>query len=169
MVKNKKIFSGKLLKLYVERKKFPNGYVSDFEIVKHPGAILVVPFLEKDKIILIRQFRPVIKSYIWELPAGTLGKNEPPLSCAKRELIEEIGYRATSWKKIGYIYPAPGYATEKIMIYTAKNLVKETLCPEEDEMITPVILSRNKIKLLIKSGKIVDAKTLAALMLAGIV
>lgn len=169
MVKNKKIFSGKLLKLYVERKKFPNGYVSDFEIVKHPGAILVIPFLEKDKIVLIRQFRPVIRSYIWELPAGTLGKNENPLCCAKRELIEEIGYKAKEWKKIGYIYPAPGYTTEKIIIYTARNLIKEMLCPEEDEMITPVVLSKNKIRLLIKSGKIVDAKTLAALTLGDII
>jgi len=136
------VFKGKLLNLYVKKKKFPNGYMANLEIVKHPGAVLVVPFLTKDKIVLIRQYRPVINSNILELPAGTLSKNETPLSCAKRELAEEIGYKAEEWKKIGYIYPAPGYTTEKILIYKAGKLKKCDTELQDDEVITSRIFSK---------------------------
>ena len=161
-------FKGKLLSLYVEKKRFPNGYVANLEIVKHPGAVLIVPFLTKDKIVLIRQYRPIISSNIWELPAGTLSENEAPLSCAKRELVEEIGYRAQEWKKIGYIYPAPGYTTEKILIYKARKLKKCSTDLQDDEVITSRIVSKKSIKNLFKTGRIIDAKTICALTLSGV-
>ncbi len=147
----------------------PNGYIVSLEVIRHPGAILVVPFLERDKIILIRQFRPVINSYIWELPAGSLHKNERLLKCAERELAEEIGYEAGVWKKMGYIYPAPGYATEKIHIYEARRLMKVETRNEQDEVITPKPLSKKDIVKLLKQGKIVDAKTICALKLSGVI
>ena len=159
-------FKGKLLKVYTEKKKFPNGYVGKLEIVKHPGAVLIIPFLSRDKIVLIKQYRPVINSYIWELPAGTLSKGENPLACAKRELVEEIGYEAKSWKKIGYIYPAPGYTTEKIAIFKASRLKKVPCDRQEDELITSSIFTTKKLQKLVKSSNLVDAKTLAALKLA---
>ena len=162
------LFKGKLLNLYVEKKRFPNGYIANLEIVEHPGAVLMVPFLTKDKIVLIRQYRPVIDSNIWELPAGTLSENEAPLSCAKRELIEEIGYRAKEWKKIGYIYPAPGYTTEKIIIYKACRLKEYGADLQDDEVITSRIFSRKSIKKLFKTGRIIDAKTICALALSGV-
>jgi ADP-ribose pyrophosphatase len=116
MAKTKQVFKGRLLNLYLERRRLPNGYVLDLEIIRHPGAVLLVPFLNQDTVILIRQFRPVIHSYIWELPAGTLHARESYLACARRELREEIGYQAGVLKRIGYIYPAPGYTTERIVI-----------------------------------------------------
>lgn len=162
----KKIFGGKLINLYFEKQRLPNGYLASLEIVRHPGAVLIVPFIKIDEIVLIRQYRPVITSYIWELPAGTLHKNENPLSCAKRELVEEIGYTAKRWKRLGYIYPAPGYATEKILIFEARELRKVERKIEKDEIISPEIFSKKEINRLLRSGEIIDAKTISALSIA---
>ncbi|MBL7155823.1 MAG: NUDIX hydrolase [Candidatus Omnitrophica bacterium] len=167
--KVKSIFKGKILNVYLKRHKFPNGYVTDLEIVKHIGAVLIVPFLSKEKIVFIKQYRPVINSYIWELPAGTLSKGESVLLCAKRELIEEVGYAAGKWKKIGFIYPAPGYTTEKITIFKAYDLKKVDSVVQEDEMISVKVLSVKEIKKLFYSGKIVDAKTISALKMAKVI
>ncbi|MEI8176382.1 MAG: NUDIX hydrolase [Candidatus Omnitrophota bacterium] len=169
MDKGTVVFKGRLIELSVAQHTFPNGYVCRMEIIRHPGAVLIVPFVGRDRIVLIRQFRPVIDSYIWELPAGTLNKGEEPARCARRELIEEIGYRAGRLKKLGYIYPAPGYTTEKIHIYEGRDLVKVERRPEDDEDITPEIFSADGVRKLARSGKIVDAKTLAALALAKVI
>lgn len=165
----KKLFEGRLLKLYLQKRKLPNGNTVELEIIKHPGAILVVPFLRRDKIILIRQYRPVIDSYIWELPAGTFNQNEKPLECAERELAEETGYKAKVWRKLGFIYPAPGYTTEKIFILEARRLSKVEVRREADEVIAVKPLGRNDIIKLLKAGRIVDAKTICALKLAKII
>ena len=165
----KKVFNGKLLKVYVGKQRLPHGYVARFEIIKHPGAALIIPFLSKDKIIMLRQLRPVIGSYIYELPAGTLDKNESPLSCAKREIIEETGYSAKKLKLLGSIYPVPGYSTEKIFIYRAESLKKTVRAVEQDEVIESRIFTKSEIKRLFKSGKIVDAKTIASLAICGII
>ena len=159
-------FNGRLIKLYREKHLFPGGYLGALEVIKHPGAALIVPFISRDKLILIRQYRPVIDSYIWELPAGTLSHKEDILKCAKRELKEETGYLAKKMRRIGYIYPAPGYTTEKIIIFRADDLTKVTDSQEEDEVIEEKILSRAQVKKLFKAGKITDAKTICALTLA---
>ena len=168
VLKRKRVFNGRLIKLDLEKQRYPNGVVVDLEVVKHPGAVLMVPFLSKERIVLISQYRPVISSMIWELPAGTLNKKEKELSCAKRELIEEIGYKASYLKKLGYIYPAPGYTTEKIAIYEARKLRKVKSEPEEDELIKIRIFSKKEVIKLLKKGKITDAKTICALKLAGV-
>ena len=133
--------------------------------IKHPGAALIVPFLNKNKVVLLRQYRPVIKKYLYELPAGTLEKGESNISCARRELIEETRYSADKLIKLGYIYPVPGYSTEKIIIYKALNLSPVKRCPEKDEIITQSIVNKDKVRRLFKSGKINDAKTICAFSL----
>lgn len=164
----KKIFNGRLLKLYVETQRFPNGYVGDLEVIYHPGAALIVPYKRRDKIIFIRQYRPVIDSSFWELPAGTRHKKETVLACAKRELREETGYVAAGWKKLGVIYPAPGYTTEMIHIFKASMLREVLARREEDEVIATEVLSVRQVRRLFRAGKIVDAKTICALALTGI-
>lgn len=164
----KTVFKGRLINLSVEWRKFPNGNTIRLEVIKHPGAALIVPFITKNKIVMIRQYRPVINQYIWELPAGTLGKGESPLECAKREIVEETGFKARSFKQIGVIYPAPGYTSEKIIIFKACGLVSVERHLEEDEVIAAKVLNLNQVKTLLKTGKIVDAKTICALALAKI-
>lgn len=167
MKKPKQVFDGKLLKVFVKKERLPNGYVATFEMIKHPGATLVVPFLTKDKIICLRQLRPVIKSYIYELPAGTLDKDESPLSCARREIIEETGFSAKKFTKLGAIYPVPGYSTEKIIIYKAEGLKREYRITEKDEVINSRVFTKRDIRRLFKRAKIIDAKTICALTFCG--
>ncbi len=163
----KNVFKGKLLKVFVKKVRLPNGYLATFEIIKHPGAALVIPFLPNDKIIMLRQLRPVIGSYIYELPAGTIDKGESPLECAKREIVEETGYSAGKMKRLGSIYPVPGYSTEKIVIYKAEGLKPRPRHAEKDEVIELKILTKASVRRLFKSGRITDAKTIAALAFCG--
>ena len=136
-------------------------------MIIHPGASLIIPFLTKDKVIMLRQLRPVINSYIYELPAGTLEENEPPTSCARREIIEETGYAAGKITLLGKIYPVPGYSTEKIFIYKAEGLKKTEKVAEKDEVIESRVYTKAQIRQLFKQKKIVDAKTIAALAMCG--
>lgn len=167
MGRGKLVFDGKLLKVSVKRMTLPNGYRATFEMITHPGAALVVPFLGKNRIIMLRQLRPVIGAYIYELVAGTLGRNESPLSCARREIIEETGYSASKFTRLGSICPVPGYSTEKITIFKAEGLKKVEHRPEEDEVIETHIFTKAGIQKLLKGGKIIDAKTICALAMCG--
>lgn len=162
-----KKFKGRILNVSVKKVRLPNGYVTNIEIVKHPGAVLVAPLLSKNKIIMLRQFRPVINAYIYELPAGTLEKNESPVTCAKREIIEETGYKSNKLKKLGAIIPVPGYSTEKIFIFKAEGLKETKRLTQPDEVIDTLIMTKQEVKRLFKLGKIVDAKTISALCMCG--
>jgi ADP-ribose pyrophosphatase len=163
-----KVFNGKLIKVYKSNRKLPNDKIGYFEEVEHPGAALIVPFL-KGKIVLIKQYRAVIDKYIWELPAGKLDPGETPYSCAKREITEETGYKVKNLKKIGVIYTTPGFCDEVIHIYRADCVDKKDRNLDSDEIIDVELLSKAEIKKLFKTGKIDDAKTIAALAFAGII
>ena len=162
-----KNFKGKILNVSVKKVRLPNGYLANIEIVKHPGAVLIVPLLRKNKIIMLRQFRPVINSYIYELPAGTLEKGESPAACAHREIIEETGYKSSKFTKLGSIIPVPGYSTEKIFIYKAQNLIKTKQLHQKDEVIETFVFTKKQVKKMFKEGKIIDAKTICAFALCG--
>lgn len=169
LLSSKKVFNGELLKVYRQKRRLPNGFVKTSEIIQHPGAVLVLPVFQDGKIVFLRQYRSAIDMYLYELCAGTLKPQEDPLVCARRELIEETGYQARVMRKIGEIYPAPGYTTEKIHLYIARGLLKHGASVEDDEIIETRIFSRMQIRRLLKSHKIVDAKTISALVLGGII
>ena len=162
----KKVFRGRLLKVYVKKVRLPNGYKATFEMVRHPGAIHVVPFINKNTVIMLRQLRPVIEKFIYELPAGTIDKGEAPASCARREIIEETGYSAKRLTFLGAIYPVPGYSTEKIYIYKAEGLSKKDRVAEKYEVIENHFMSKAEVRRLFKRGRITDAKTIAALAMS---
>jgi ADP-ribose pyrophosphatase len=161
------VFSGRLLKVSTRRVRLPNGFLAYLEVVDHIGAALIVPLLSRDKLIMIRQYRPVINSYLYELPAGTLNKGESHLACARREIIEETGFFAGKFRCLGEIFPVPGYSTEKIVIFKAQGLRKCEVIPERDEVIQVKIFTRSQVRSLFKRKKIKDAKTIAALAMVG--
>jgi ADP-ribose pyrophosphatase len=164
------VFKGKiLLDVRVGKLTLPNGNAVTIESIKHPGAACIVPFLSKYKIIMIRQYRPVVDEYIWEIPAGTLKKGERPLQCAKRELVEETGYSAGRIRLAGFIYTTPGFTNEGIYIYRAESLKKEDIAPEDDEVLSAKALSITEIRKMFKSRRIIDAKTIAGLAMCGVI
>lgn len=140
----------------------PNGKTMHISFINHPGAVLVVPLLDVNTVVMLRQFRPSVGRYIYELPAGTIDAPEKPLVCAKRELIEETGYRAKKMKRLGSIYPVPGYSNEIIHLYKAEGLTKGEACPEDYEVIDIKTMSKLQVKRLFKQGKLMDAKSIAA-------
>lgn len=149
------------------RQELPNGLIKRVEMIDHPGAVLIVPFISSRKVVLVRQYRPTFKRYLYEFPCGTLDPGESPLTCARRELAEETGYGGRQFRKLGEIYPAPGYTNEIIHLYTARELHPQTAECDDDEIITVRLLSRAQIQDMVAQHKIKDAKTICALALCG--
>ncbi len=148
-------FSGRLIKVYTWQ---------NMDFVQHPGAAVVVPFLDKNRVIMVNQPRFAIRQNTWEIPAGILNKGENPLLCAKRELEEETGFKAGKMKKIIAFYSSPGFLHEKMHLYKATNLKPVKMNLDEYEDIKIKIFSKKQLLKMIKTGKIVDAKTIAALL-----
>ncbi len=153
-------------RLDTEEVTLDNGVDTAVHVLRHPGAVAVVPFLDNDHIVLIRQYRHALGDYIWEIPAGTLDADEIPLDCARRELIEETGYRGNEFKPAGDIFPAPGYSDERLHLFLAYDLVPEIQKLEPDEVLSVHRIAFTDALALIDSGDIRDAKTIAALLLA---
>lgn len=163
-ITGKTIYDGNILKLYQDQVEFPNKLKSEREVVEHSGGVSVLAEDNEGKILLIKQYRYPIDEIIYEIPAGKLEKNEKPEECAQRELREETGYKAAEFKKLFEFFPTPGYSTEKIYIYQAKNLEFVGKDLEEGEYIELVPKTKEQLKELFKSGKIKDSKTLIAVM-----
>ncbi|RLB08669.1 MAG: ADP-ribose pyrophosphatase [Deltaproteobacteria bacterium] len=160
------IYRGRIFRLVKENVQLQNGVETQLDIIRHPGAAAVVPAYGYDKIILIKQYRHAIGEYIWEIPAGTLNEEEDPLECAKRELLEETGYRAEFWEKLGEITPVPAYSDERIHVYFAANLVQERQSLDEDEILEVHKLKVPDVLEMIKRGEIKDSKTIASIFMA---
>ena len=138
----------------------PSGFEIRRAIVQHMGSAVMLAVDDGKRILLVRQYRLPARRYLWELPAGRLDENESPLGAARRELIEETGYRAKHWKKLVTFYPSPGYVAEKMTIFLATGLTAGEAAPMEDERIQARWFTRQEIAAGIRSGKIIDAKTI---------
>ena len=134
------------------------------EIIDHPGAAAILAFDEKGKIILVRQHR-FPQGYILEIPAGTLEKGESPKRCALREIQEETGYKAKKMTHLITYHPSVGYNTEKIHCFVASGLTRVKMKLDTDEFITVKKMELSKLIKMIKSGKIIDSKTICAVMI----
>ncbi len=165
---SKVVFEGNLLNVFADKVELPNGKVASREYIKHPGAVAVVPITQEGNIVLVRQYRYPIGNVLLEVPAGKLDKGEEPDICALRELEEETGYVAKSIKKIASIYTTPGFTDEVIHLYIAENLTLSNPHPDEDEFLDVEIYSKEEIKTMIADGRINDAKSMLALLLAKI-
>lgn len=157
------LFRGKLFDLVIHRLRWHDGRRSTLQIIKHPGAVGIIPIFENGDIMLIRQFRLPAGGEIYEIPAGTLEKGETPLACARRELVEETGYMAKRFIKLARYFSAPGFCTEKMYLYIAEGLVTKKATPDKDEYIRPFRISLKEGLNMIRKGKIIDAKSIIAL------
>jgi ADP-ribose pyrophosphatase len=129
-------------------------------VIRHNGSAVMMAVDEKRRILLVRQYRLPADKMMWELPAGKVDEGETPLQAAKRELIEETGYRARKWEKLSSFYPSPGFVAEKMTIYLATELTAGKATPMDDERIETKWYTKKELQEMIRSGKIEDAKTL---------
>ncbi|MCE5314709.1 MAG: NUDIX hydrolase [Armatimonadota bacterium] len=159
-------FDGRLVKLRVDRVRLPDGKETTREVVVHRGAVAAVPFIDHDKIVMVRQFRQAAGEALLEIPAGTLDPNEDPADCVVRELGEEIGYKANKLTLMFKSYLAPGYSSEMLHTFLAEGLEKIEANPEADEFIEIVEVRMRDAIDLIRSGEIKDAKTICGIMMA---
>src|SRR5579885_1445001 len=141
----------------------PGGFEIKRAIVQHGGSAVMMPVDEKGRILLVRQYRLPARQYLWELPAGRVDEGETLLQAARRELLEETGYRAKKWKKIAEFYPSPGFLAEKMTIFLAMDLTAGEAKPMEDERIETRWFTRRELQDWMKTGKIKDAKTMIGL------
>ncbi|MDP3919359.1 MAG: NUDIX hydrolase [Candidatus Omnitrophota bacterium] len=139
-----------------------SGRVLSRQILEHPGSVVILPEMSRDHYILVRQFRFAARTSLWELPAGGVDPGETMAQAAKRELMEEIGYRPRRLKKMMKFYPSPGISGEVMHLYHARKLEPAWAEPDEDEEIEVKCFHVRDIERMIRSGQIIDAKTLLA-------
>jgi len=161
---SKKIFQGKLINLFLDHVKLPNGETSTREWVDHPGAVCIIPILPSGEICLIRQYRYGPRQEFIEIPAGKIDKGEKPLDCARRELSEEIGYAAKKLTFLTKIYPAIGFSNEMMWMYLGENLNKTERNLDQDEFLELVPVTVQQAFDWVKSGKISDVKTIIGIL-----
>jgi ADP-ribose pyrophosphatase len=137
----------------------PDGFEIKRAIVHHGGSAVMMPVDKTNRILLVKQYRLPARQYLWELPAGRLDPGETPLQAAKRELVEETGYKAKKWKKLAEFYASPGFLAEKMTIYLATKLTPGEKKPMEDERVETRWFTARELDKAIESGKILDAKT----------
>ena len=140
----------------------PNGKKAVREYLVHPGATAVLPFINKDTVALVKQYRYPVKEITLEVPAGKIDPKESPLACVKRELKEETGFTAKKIIKLTTFWTTPAFADEVLHIYAAFGLSKATASPDEDEFISYQAVPFKKLLKLVHTGKVKDSKTIIA-------
>jgi ADP-ribose pyrophosphatase len=163
------VHKGRILELDIDVVKLPTGHTVDMEVVRHPGSVVLIPIPEPGTIILIRQYRYTIDRWIWELPAGSVKPKEDPDTAAVRECEEEIGLVPHQVTRLRGYYPTPGFCDEIMTYYRCEDLrppaADSTAKKDEDEEIEPRTFTMDEARELIRTGEIVDLKTLAGLSL----
>ena len=165
-MQSRKIYDGHIIQLFKDRLVVHSrpGKIITRELVQHPGAVAIVPYVDKNHILLLKQFRYAAKGNLWEIPAGTREKNEPTLRCAQRELEEETGFKARHWKFLTRFLPAPGVTNEIMTLYKAEGLFQGRKNLDHDEYIEHRVVPLKKVREMIRSGSIHDAKTIVGVL-----
>jgi len=159
LISSKKLLHTPIFEVTSDRALDPDGFEIKRAIVQHGGSAVMMPIDHRRQVLLVKQYRLPARRYMWELPAGRVDEGETPLQAAKRELVEETGYRAKKWAKLVEFFPSPGFLAEKMTIYTARDLIQGESTPMEDERIETQWYTARDIDRLIQSGKIIDSKT----------
>ena len=166
LISRRERFRGRVFALVDHDVVLPNGRRATLNIIDHPGAVAIVPVYDNGDVVLLRQFRVAARGEIWEIPAGTREAGEAPARTARRELAEETALKASRWTRLGEFYTAPGFCTERIVIYLARGLEPAPGQCEPDEVLRPHRVPFREALRRIERGIIRDAKTIAGLHLA---
>lgn len=161
---SKVVFSGRVFEIEQLEMTMPNGVETTREILKHPGAVCMVPVTAEGNILMVTQYRAAVGTRLLELPAGTLEVGEAPLECAGRELQEEVGHEAANIEPLGGFYVAPGYTSEYIHLFVCKDLSPAVLPGDEDEDIEIRNVSIEQALAHIENGVIHDAKSVIGIL-----
>ncbi|TDL82484.1 NUDIX hydrolase [Peribacillus frigoritolerans] len=158
---SEKLFSGRIIDLYLEEVELPNGKTSTREIIKHPGAVAVIAITKEKKIVMVQQYRKAMERVLVEIPAGKLEKGELPEVTAKRELEEETGYTTDSLQHLISFYTSPGFADELVHLYFTEELqiLTEKAELDEDEFVDVLEVTLEEAQQMIADQRIFDAKT----------
>ena len=159
-------FRGRIISLTTDEVRLPNGHVASLEVVHHPGGAATVAIDEHERVCLLRQYRYVADGWLWELPAGKLEPDEPPLVTAQRELIEEAGVSAREWNRLGAYLSSPGVFTEVLHLFLATGLQPAAAAHEQAEVIEVHWVPFREACRWAESGEIRDGKTAIGLIRA---
>ncbi|HEY3936399.1 MAG TPA: NUDIX hydrolase [Bryobacteraceae bacterium] len=160
IVSSKEVLKNKLFTVVDEVAHDPGGFEIHRSIVRHPGSAVMMAIDENDRILLVKQFRLPAEQELWELPAGRIDAGESSLDAARRELREETGYQAKTWRKLAEFWASPGYVAERMNVFLATDLTEGKQEPMEDERIEMRWFSKQEVGEWIRTGKIHDAKTM---------
>ncbi|MGD1069459.1 MAG: NUDIX hydrolase [Bryobacteraceae bacterium] len=160
IVSSKEVYRCRLFRVTEDEATDRTGWKINRSVVRHAGSAVMLAVDDKDRILLVRQYRLPADRYMWELPAGKADEGETVAQAAKRELIEETGLRAKKWKKLTTFYPSPGFVEEKMTIFLATGLTQGEAQPMEDERIETRWFTKKELKEWIRKNKIIDGKTM---------
>ena len=168
---SRRAYAGRVISLDIDQVRFPDGSEGELEMIRHPGASAVIPFVsdpsgEDPQILLIRQYRYAADDYLYEIPAGRLEPGEAPSDCARRELREETGCTAERVEALTTIYTTPGFTDERIHLFMASGLTHGESAQETDEFIEVETKALSDVLLMIQDGQISDSKTIVAILYA---
>lgn len=164
LLSSKTLFHGRVFEVKRDRIVEPGSIVATREVVEHPGSVVILPLLSNGHVVLVRQFRYPARAFLWELVAGSMESGESVVRAARRELLEETGYRARRIKPLLSFYPSPGFLTERMHLVEARDLTLFQANPEPDERIEVKAFSKSQIQKLLREKKIRDGKTLVGLL-----
>ncbi len=163
---SKTVYRGKLLHVMEDEVRLPDGNRTRREHIRHPGAVAMVPFLDPETVMLVRQYRYSLARHFHEIPAGKIDHGEEPLRTAQRELREECGCEAGEWHHLATIHPCIGYSDERIELYLARGLTHIGHALDDGEFIETVTVGLTEALRWVKDGKITDVKTIIGLLWA---
>jgi ADP-ribose pyrophosphatase len=164
LVRKNVVFKGRMVDFRADEIRLPNGGSALREFMDHPGAVGVVPLLPNGDVVLVRQYRYPVGEVTLELPAGKLDPGENIRACVERELREETGYTAKKITPLLRYWPTPAFANEVLHLFVAEKLTPGRLDPDEDEFLEKVELPFDDAVALVRSGKIMDSKTVIGLL-----
>lgn len=165
LIESKEILKTKIFTVTDDHAVDPSGFEIKRAIVRHSGSAVMMAVDDRNRVLLVRQYRLPAQDYLWEVPAGRLDPGENPRQAAERELREETGYSAKKWTELASYYPSPGFVSEKMTVFLAQDLAEGEQQPMDDEKIEAKWFEAAELDQLIRSGEIHDGKTLVAFLL----